>query len=53
MDRGDGGGLTAIESVSFTMNIGNASGDDDDDVDVIEGSSVPLPILDEPDDSNE
>ena len=51
MDRGDGGGLTAIESVSFTMNIGSASGDDSDDLDVIEGSSVP--ILDEPDDPGE
>ena len=53
LDRGSDGGITAIESVSFTMNIGNASGDDPDDVDVIEGSSVPLPILDDPDESDE
>ena len=53
LDRGDGGGITAIESVSFTMNIGSASGDDSDDVDVIDGSSVPLPMVDEPDDSDE
>ena len=26
MDRGDGGGITAIESVSFTMNIGSEIG---------------------------
>ena len=51
MDRGDGGGITAIESVSFTMNIGSASGDDGDDVDVIEGSSVAM--VDDPDDPDE
>jgi len=49
LDRGSDGGITAIESVSFTMNIGNASGDED--VDVIDGSSVP--ILDDPDDPDE
>ena len=53
LDRGSDGGITAIESVSFTMNIGNASGDDSDDLDVIEGSSVPLPMVDEPDDPGE
>ena len=47
MDRGDGGGITAIESVSFTMNIGSASGDDEPDV--IDGTSVELPVLDDPD----
>ena len=47
MDRGDGGGITAIESVSFTMNIGSASGDDEPDV--IDGTSVELPALDDPD----
>ena len=51
MDRGDGGGITAIESVSFTMNIGSASGDED--VDVIDGTSVAIPTLDDPDDSDE
>ena len=47
MDRGDGGGITSIESISFTMNIGTASGDED--VDVIDGTAEELPVLDEPD----
>jgi len=51
MDKSDGGGITAIESVSFTMNIGSASGDED--VDVIDGASVALPALDEPDEPDE
>ena len=47
LDRGDGSNVQVLGDLSFTMNIGSASGDDTDDLDVIEGSSVP--ILDEPD----
>jgi len=53
LDRGDGSNVQVLGDLSFTMNIGSASGDDDDDVDVIDGASVPLPILDDPDESNE
>jgi len=51
LDRGDGSNVQVLGDLSFTMNIGSASGDDSDDLDVIEGSSVP--ILDDPDDSDE
>ena len=53
LDRGDGSNVQVLgENISFTMNIGSA-GDDTDDVDVIDGSSVPLPMLDDPDESDE
>ena len=48
LDRGDGASVQVLGDLSFTMNIGSA-GDDGDDVDVIDGSSVPLPALDDPD----
>jgi len=54
LDRGDGANVQVLgENISFTMNIGSASGDDGDDVDVIDGSSLPLPMLDDPDESDE
>jgi|TARA_Y100000310_G_scaffold200246_1_gene200293 hypothetical protein len=53
LDRGDGANVQVLGDLSFTMNIGSASGDDGDDLDVIEGTSVPLPMVDDPDDSNE
>ena len=52
LDRGDGANVQVLGDLSFTMNIGSASGDDGDDVDVIDGASVPLPMLDDPDDSD-
>ena len=51
LDRGDGSNVQVLGDLSFTMNIGSASGDDSDDVDVIDGSSVAM--VDEPDDSDE
>jgi len=53
LDRSDGANVQVLGDLSFTMNIGSASGDDDDDLDVIDGSSVPLPMLDDPDDPDE
>ena len=50
--RGDGSNVQVLGDLSFTMNIGSA-GDDSDDADVIEGSSVPLPMLDDPDEPDE
>ena len=47
LDRGDGSNVQVLGDLSFTMNIGSASGDDSDDVDVIDGSSVAM--VDEPD----
>ena len=53
LDRGDGSNVQVLGDLSFTMLIGDATGDDSDDVDVIDGSSVPLPMVDDPDDSDE
>jgi hypothetical protein len=51
MDRGDGASVQVLGDLSFTMNIGSASGDED--VDVIDGSSVAIPMVDEPDEPDE
>ena len=51
LDRGDGASVQVLGDLSFTMNIGGASGDED--VDVIDGASVALPALDDPGDSDE
>jgi len=53
LDRSDGANVQVLGDLSFTMNIGSASDDDSDDVDVIDGTSVPLPALDDPDDPDE
>ena len=47
LDRGDGASVQVLGDLSFTMNIGTA--ESGEDVDVIDGTSNELPVLDEPD----
>jgi hypothetical protein len=47
MDRSDGASVQVLGDLSFTMNIGGASGDED--TDVIDGTAEELPMLDKPD----
>jgi len=47
LDRGDGASVQVLGDLSFTMLIGDATGEDEPDV--IDGTSVELPALDDPD----